>query len=156
MFKKLLSGLAVAAVLGLSLGSAVIAQNFQAGIPPNITGVDSTKARSIDQVGFLSITRNAGLTAFATGGQANGVLLSYGMNQFTVVGTAGDSARLPDHPSGLVVFVVNASATSMNVFPQVGSTINALGVNGAYALAAGKAVIFFQGANGAWYANLSA
>jgi hypothetical protein len=52
--------------------------------------------------------------------------------------------------------VSNATATSMNVFPATGEQVNALAVNAAYALAAGKTASFTSAVNGQWHAVLSA
>lgn len=128
----------------------------QQPLPPFLTGRNTENARMIFDAGMFAVSRNSALTANPGGGQANGVFLGWGMNEFTTVATAGDSATLPNYNNGLIIFVVNASANSMNIFPQAGGTINALGANAAYALAAGKAVILFQASNGKWYANLSA
>jgi hypothetical protein len=49
------------------------------------------------------------------------------------------------------ITIINASATSMNVFPDTGSTINALGANAAFALAAGKTAVFVTTLAGAWH-----
>lgn len=151
MFKKFLAAAAALSIFTAGIASA------QQPLPPNIMGRNTLDGRNIHDSGMLAISRNVGLTAFAGGGQqAASYNLTWGMNQFTTVATAGDSATLPTYSLGLVIVVINAGANSMNIFPGTGGTINALGVNAAYALAAGKTVIFFQGANGAWYANLSA
>lgn len=128
----------------------------QAPLPPFLSGRNTENARMILDAGMFASTRQIGLTANAGGGQANGIFLGYGMNEFTTVATAGDSAKLPSYPNGLIIFVVNSTATSMNIFPATGEQINALGANTAFALAAGKSAIFFQGSNGRWYVNLSA
>ncbi len=138
--------------IGLVISGAALAQT----LPPFITGTNTEMNRSVFEMGFPRIARNQTLTAFAGGGQASGTALNLGMNRFTTVATIGDSATLPVLVGGLQVVVINATANSMNIFPNVGGTINALAANGAYALAAGKAVTFFQAADGAWYANLSA
>lgn len=79
-------------------------------------------------VGLLSgqtVVANATLTAFAGGGQASATLMGYGANNVTVVATAADSVKLPPAIAGKVVFVRNATATSMQVFGGGTSTINA-------------------------------
>lgn len=89
---------------------------------------------------------NAGvdaLTAHAGGTQAAALQLAAGINRVTVVATAGDSVKLPLAAAGVSVTVINADSTdSLNVFPFLGDTINALGANAAFALAAGKTVTF--------------
>jgi hypothetical protein len=71
--------------------------------------------------------------------------------RFTVCATAGDSSILPPGMPGLEITVINAGATSMNVFPDIGSQINTAGVNVALALPAGHSAIFFTTAVGAWH-----
>ncbi len=140
-----------AAVLTLIAGAAIAQQV----LPPMITGTDNSKRQQIVEVGFLKLNDgNVALTALA-GGAAAGTTLNVGLNRFTTVATAGDSAQLPTLTGGIVVFVINSTTNSMNVFPNTGGTINALSVNAAFALAAGKSVMFIQASNGAWFANLS-
>lgn len=98
-----------------------------------------------------------GITAFATGGQANAVALTSTINRVTTVATAADSVRLPAAVAGAVVFVANAAAAnSMNVFPATGEAINALSANAAFAMAANTRAMFFCAVNGVWSAVLSA
>lgn len=81
----------------------------------------------------------------------------------TVV-TAADSVQLPQAVAGKTLAVFNNTANSANVFAipttnkATGSldTINALTNVTAYALAAGKSVLFYCPRDGFWAANLSA
>lgn len=97
------------------------------------------------------------LTAYAGGGQANGTALTAYINRVTTVATAADSVKLPAGTAGGDVIVINAAAAnSMNVFPATGEYINALSVNTALAVAAGKTVKFVCPVAGRWYAIVSA
>lgn len=98
------------------------------------------------------------ITAFAGGGQTNATALQrHKMNRVTTVATIADSVMLPKADIlGGTVIVINASANSMNVFPFLADSINALGANAAFAVAAGKSVLFACPVAGTWYANLSA
>lgn len=97
------------------------------------------------------------ITAFATGGQTNAVLLTSSYNRVTTVGTAGDSVKLPAAVAGSRVFVFNkAAANSLNVFPSTGGKINALSTNAAYAVAATKGVQFLCMVDGTWDTLLTA
>lgn len=101
-------------------------------------------------------TKNA-ITAFATGGQANAVLLTNSFNRITTVGTAADSVKLPPAKAGAQVTVFNKAATnSLNVFPNTGDIINALAANAAYALAATKGAVFTCCVDGTWDTILTA
>jgi hypothetical protein len=97
-----------------------------------------------------------GLTAFPTGGQAGALPLAKGINRVTVVGTAGDSVLLPPASAGGSCHVINATATSLNVFPSLGDAINAIAANGAFALAGGKTITFLAAGAGFWGGNLTA
>lgn len=96
------------------------------------------------------------LTAFATGGQASGTLITTMLSRFTTVVTIGDSATLPVSVPGMNLTVSNAAANSMNVFPDVGGAVNGAGANAAFALPGGKTATFFCTVGLLWHAILSA
>lgn len=96
-----------------------------------------------------------GIVAHAGGGQSSATLLSAGINRITTVATTGDSAKLPPATPGVQVTVINADANSMNLFPASGEQINSLGINNAFALAAGKTVICTSAGKGQWHTLLS-
>lgn len=146
----------VLAALAAFVSVGIAYAQSSAPLPPYIDGVNSQNQRMIMDAAMVRWGRNTGLTAKAGGGQSGATALNLGINRVSTVGTAGDSLILPSYSGGLVLMVVNATATSMNVFPPVGGTVNALSANAAYAIAAGKTVVFFQASDGAWYANLSA
>ena len=88
--------------------------------------------------------------------QAGAIALPAMINRVTTVGSAGNSAILPVSAPGLVIMVVNAAASnSMNVYPQVGDTMNGT-ANAAFAVAAGKTAQFYCANTGAWHSLLSA
>jgi hypothetical protein len=122
------------------------------------TGV-ATREPSFDKItmnGPIYRSNSTGLTALAGGGQTGATLLTGSICRVSTVATAADSVILPNAFAGREHHVINAGANSMNVFPAVGETINALSANTAFAVAAGKTCSFFSPADGAWYANLSA
>jgi hypothetical protein len=96
------------------------------------------------------------MTAHAGGGQGSATAISTVMSRFTTVATAGDSSVLPASKPGMTLTVINAGAASMNVFPATGEQINALGANGAFAVAAGKTCQFYCTVAGQWHTLLSA
>lgn len=137
----------------------------------NLTGQNSQNENSIFKAAFFRASSRGALTAFAGGGQTNAVVLADAVNVVTTVGTAADSVMLPPcttgvggnvvgygNTDGMQVTIINAAAANaMNVFPQVGQSINALSANTAFSLAAGKSIIFTCSPAGAiWYGNLSA
>jgi hypothetical protein len=95
----------------------------------------------------------AGLTATPSGTQANSMLLSADISLITTVATAADSVLLPLATPGSKMYVINGSATSMDIWPAVGDIINALTANAAYVLAAGKNVEFVSASPLHWYTN---
>lgn len=104
-----------------------------------------------------TVSTTNGLTAHAGGGQGSALLLTTVINRVTTVGTAADSVGLPVSAAGMQIVVTNAAASnSMNVFPQTGEQINALGNNNAFAVAAGKTANFSCAVAGQWHAILSA
>nr|SMH63352.1 Hypothetical protein FSTVLC9_317 [Faustovirus] len=95
---------------------------------------------------------DTGITAFATGGQASATLLTFPVNIVATVATAGDSVKLPvaaDWEDRLIV-VKNTAANSMDLFPNTGDNINALGDDTALAVAAGVSVQLVSVGSGTW------
>lgn len=92
------------------------------------------------------------ITAHPGGGQASAVELISEYNFVTVVGSAGDSVRLPllsvDHV-GMRVTVVNYGGADLAVFPAVDQDLG-LGVNAAYSLRPGASVTFIATDATAW------
>ncbi len=90
-----------------------------------------------------------GLTASATQGQGNG-RLGHAFNRVETVGTTGDSVTLPPARRGASCIVVNDGANSLAAYPDSGEKIDALSVDAAKTVAAGKRALFFCASNGAW------
>ena len=122
----------------------------------------------LDAAGFQYESLKDGLVAHAGGGQANATPITTQLARFATVATLNDSALLPATasifsggpsnviPSSAAFTVVNAGAQSMNVFPQLGEQINALGANVAFAVPAGKTANFYCTSVGQWHSMLSA
>ncbi len=105
---------------------------------------------------FMPFSATTGLTAKAGGGQSGATALTGNINRVTAVATAGDSAILPAAVAGRTVSVFNASANSLNVFPQTGESIGTGAANAAFAVAGGKGALFLASSAGVWNPNLSA
>lgn len=104
--------------------------------------------------GVLQVTASRGktITAFATGGQGSAVELLETYNIVTVVGTAGDSVRLPAvFQQSTLIWVTNADSTeAMDLFPSSGDDLGA-GTDTAISVAAGSTVHFIAtAANATW------
>jgi len=99
--------------------------------------------------GFSYGTKSAldNQTALAGGGQS-AVSPLVSINRFTVVVNNGDSATLPVAQPGMTVIVINDGAHSLNIFPALGDTINALGTNNAFSLATGQSPLAFYCTSG--------
>jgi hypothetical protein len=98
------------------------------------------------------------LRAVAGGGQQPSAPLASGTTFYrvTTVANSNDSVTLPLSKAGMFLVVTNAHATnSVNVFPNLGDNINALGTNNAFALAAGKVALFFCVSAGQWHSLLT-
>lgn len=97
--------------------------------------------------GLFAFSAAQGLVALAGGGQTGATLLPMYVNEVSTVVTAADSVMLPLAAPGAVVFVINDTATSMQVFGQpsnpnnsgVGDTIAAHGSAAQSATATGVA-----------------
>lgn len=97
------------------------------------------------------------ITAHAGGGQASAVPITAQNARVTVVGTAADSVVLPASVPGLIITITNAAAVnSLNVFPPVGSSIDAGATNAASAVAATKTATFTCFNTTQWHKLLSA
>lgn len=83
-----------------------------------------------------------GITAYATGGQANATQLSATFNEVTTVATAGDSVKLMAAAANAVQIVKNDGAANLAVFPATGDTINDAAANQPVTLAPGSVVTF--------------
>lgn len=92
-----------------------------------------------------------GLTANPAGLQATGTPMAYGINVLAVVANIGDACTLPvAQGSGRPVIIKNEGAQQAFIFPDVGSAINAIGVNGARSLVAGTTDMYIDASPGHW------
>lgn len=144
---------AVATATGVSQmsGSVVVYTCYTAGAW-FANGLGTGYAGSFETMSYANA-----LTARAGGGQALGTPITTMLTRFTIVATAADSTTLPLSIPGMNITIANAAAAnSMNIFPDVGGQINALSVNAAFALAAGKTATFYCTVGLQWHAILSA
>lgn len=98
------------------------------------------------------------ITALAGGGQSTKPLLdTFGGYRVTTVASGNDSITLPKAAMGTIKLVTNATASNtMNLFPNKGDSINTLGANNAFALAAGKVALLVCMSAGQWHSILTA
>lgn len=114
-----------------------------------------------DSLKMLAASGRAALKANGSGlsgagtTQGTATVITKQTNEFTTVG-AGQGAKLPSPEQGEFIFVANAGANALLVYPDTGHSINALAANAAFSLAAGKNALFWAATASKWYALLSA
>lgn len=102
-----------------------------------------------------SIGGYATATAGTTQTQAGATALTGAVN-FVTTGTAADGVMLPaERPVGDVVYIVNSSAASLNVYPATGGKINNGSANATKALAANMSGAYISLGSENWGAVLS-
>lgn len=128
--------------------------NFTLKVSPD-GGTFHDSLKMLAENGRAALKANAsGLSAAGTTqGDATGITKQ--TNQFTTVG-ANQGARLPWPEQGDFVFIANAGANALRVYPDTGHAINALATNAFFSLAAGKNALFWAATGSQWYAILSA
>jgi hypothetical protein len=105
--------------------------------------------------GRIALKANgSGLSAAGTT-QGTATAITKQTNEFTTV-AASSGARLPSPEQGEFIFVANAGANALSVYPATGHSINALAANAAFSLAVGKNALFWAATASKWYAILSA
>lgn len=141
-------------IISNSAGSQTIATGSLIMSLGNLT---MTAGNIIMTAGYVRSSAANALTAHAGGGQGSALLLAREVNRVTTVGTAGDSVKLPVSVAGMQVVVNNsAAANAMDVFPNTGEQINALGANNALSVIADSTVLFVCAVAGQWNAIVGA
>lgn len=90
------------------------------------------------------------ITAHAGGGQGSATALSTAVNVVATVASSGDSVKLPTAIAGMEILVFNQGANPLDIFPVSGGSIDALGANTAYSLAATASRLFVGVSSTAW------
>jgi hypothetical protein len=157
--KRFLNAAAMGAIFGL-------AALLSSALALSVVGRNSTDNRNILQAGLFALSTDLGVTATASGTQANSYQLTAGFTSVTTVTTIGDSVKLPSiqtlySPSNLDaslnVVIANTTGNAMNVWPFL--TTDAITGNGAagaagavMAIAANKtAICWASTAQARWY-----
>ena len=76
----------------------------------------------------------AGITAFAGGGQADAIVITKDIVEISICATGGDSVKLPAAAAGLQIIVINHGAAAADVFPNTDDAINEAAANTAKSL----------------------
>ena len=103
------------------------------------TGSQNASLGNVTVSGDLVLSDVTAAAVGGTGGQGNGALTNT-LTSFVTVTTSNDST-LPVAQAGLCLVVGNSTATSLEVFPVSGSSINATSANTAITLATGEAML---------------
>lgn len=105
---------------------------------------------------FNTANAQTGITAGTTQTQAGATALTGQINNISTVTTAGDGVRLPTSVAGRIVWIINPTANSVQVYGASTDTINAVATGTGVAQAAGKTAAYVCAVAGAWYRLLSA
>lgn len=99
------------------------------------------------------------ITALAGGGQytvGSGPNIDYDIVRVSVTTSTGDSVTLPPAIAGRQIFIINAGANTLDVYPASGDAINASGANGTFAITTNKSAFFCAAGTLHWQSNLTA
>ena len=128
--------------------------NFTLKVSPDgSTFYDSLKM--LAGSGRAALKANGSGLSAAGSTQGTATAITKQTNEFTTVG-AGQGAILPSPEQGEFIFVANAGANALSVYPASGHSINALAANASFSLAAGKNAMFWAATATKWYVNLTA
>ncbi|HWS94165.1 MAG TPA: hypothetical protein VN306_17260 [Mycobacterium sp.] len=97
-----------------------------------------------------TVSTQTGVTAHATGGQANATQLTASQVQVSTVASLNDSVKLPPSQAGLQITIVNNGANSMQVFGTGSDTINGVAAGTGVAQAAAAVTIYYCFVAGNW------
>ncbi len=128
--------------------------NFTLKVSPDgSTFHDSLKM--LGSSGRAALKANGAALSAAGSTQGTATVISKQTNEFTTVGS-GQGAVLPSPEQGEFIFIANAGANALSVYPASGHSINALSVNTAFSVAAGKNAMFWAATASKWYSLLTA
>lgn len=116
-----------------------------AGLTIAAKGTGSVLINSLFRLAVTTAATAAGTT------QATATLLTTPITNVTSV-AASSGVRLPDNtPIGMRIVVRNSGASNLNVYPQVGGQINALGTNAAFVAEVSTNLEFIAVSTTQWY-----
>lgn len=152
----------VGALSGIAT-SATTAGTVTTAAQPNITSVGTLVSLTVTgniSSNNLSTSNNVAATYFipsvnnnvsaAGATQGTATLIASQINVISTV-SSGQGVVMPTAISGMRLTLINTSANSCSVYPATGGTINSLGTNTAFALAAGARLDFQATSTTQWY-----
>lgn len=106
----------------------------------------------------ITLSVEAGLTAYAGGGQANATDLDplKIVHEVATVASSGDSVKLPAVVTSRLHVVANHGATDLEVFPQSGHSIGNEATDASVVVTPGKMVLFTPATSTRWGVTESA
>jgi hypothetical protein len=134
-------------------GSATTAGTVTTPAQGNITSVGTLTSLSTGNVtnsGYFIRSVATGIVAAGTGSQAVSTGLTKEINVVsTVPGASG--VRLPAATAGMMLTIINTTATSLLVFPASGAAINTLAANGFFTHTGGATLQYVAVSATQWY-----
>ena len=120
-----------------------------AGSGANITGANVISANTFTAAGYILRSVTTGITATGTV-QANAYQTITEINIFTTV-PSGSGGKLPVAQAGMIIYITNAGANSLAVYPNTGAAIYPGAANAAYTLTANTTHQFIAATATQWY-----
>lgn len=118
--------------------------------------VDAVTLGALQRLKYPQFSFSPPLTASSGAVQAGATLCPAVVNTFNTVGGAGYSGVLPQATAGRIVYVINAGANALNLFPNGTDAIDALGASNAFSLVNGGILQLTATATGQWYSDAPA
>ena len=134
-----------------TVASATSATTAGSATTATTAGTVTTAAQpNITSVSTLLIHSSSDSISAAGSNQGTATALTSEINRVTSV-PASTGVRLPNAEGGLIIFVTNTTATSLNVYPNTSDAINSLTVNIAFAHPAGATLQYICTNDTNWY-----
>lgn len=99
---------------------------YRFNVTESISAIQTAMGGTTPGGTYLVDATTTGITAFATGGQANATQLVAGFNNVTVCATALDSVKLPVAAADGYCVVKNSTANAIALYPSSGSSGDAI------------------------------
>jgi hypothetical protein len=92
-------------------------------------------------------------TSITTAGtnQATATPLTKELNLISTVNDSNEGVSLPAAAAGMVLYIINSTATDIKVYPAAGAAINSLATNAAYTHTAGATLQYIAPSSSQWY-----
>ena len=144
-------------ITGGNISGTLLTGTLSTASQPNVTAVGTLASLSVTgnitgaNINATTYSVTGVTTGISAAGSAQGDAtgLTKDINIVSTV-TAGQGVRLPSSVAGMILFVTNDSATTLNVYPASGASINAAAANVAYSLPTKATVQFVAASTTRW------